>query len=78
MFRNIGWCNLVRIIEEELIAIGIVDDQEPITPRTLLNRNAPSLKFHAKSIQRSDLRLRFNIKRNEHQPLTNLLGPCVG
>ena len=40
--RNLRARSLVRIIEEELISIGIIDDQESITPRTILNPERPS------------------------------------
>ena len=35
--------SLGRIVEEELIAIGIIDHQKPVAPRTLLDRNALGL-----------------------------------
>ena len=33
---NLAGRSLVRIVEEELIAVGIIDHQEPVAPRTLL------------------------------------------
>src|ERR1700730_14668492 len=78
---NLAGCSLVRIVEEELIAVGIIDHQEPVAPRTLLDRNALSLEFPAQRVQRGDrglARLRLDVQRNEHQPLANLLRPRVG
>jgi acyl-CoA reductase-like NAD-dependent aldehyde dehydrogenase len=46
--------NLARIVEEELIAVGIIDHQEPVAPRTLLDRNALGLEFRAQRVQRGD------------------------
>ncbi len=34
--NNVAGCSLVRIVEEELIAVGIIDDQETVAPRTVL------------------------------------------
>src|ERR1700682_3890704 len=78
---NLAGCSLVRIVEEELIAVGIVDHQEPVAPRTLLDRNALGLEFRAQRVQRSDralARRRLDVQGNEHQPLANLLRPRVG
>jgi hypothetical protein len=61
-----------RIVEEELIAVGIVDHRDPVAPRTLLDRNAPGLEFRAQSVQRGDrglARRRLDVEGNEHQPL---------
>ena len=38
-------CTLARVVEEELIAIGIIDHQEPVTPRTALDGNALGLQL---------------------------------
>jgi hypothetical protein len=38
---------VARIVEEQLIAVGIVDHQELVAPRTLLDRNALGLEFRA-------------------------------
>src|SRR5215469_10819802 len=48
-----GW-SLVRIVEEELIAVEIIDHQQPIAPRTLLDRNALGLECRAQRVQRGD------------------------
>src|SRR5271165_2656512 len=74
-------CSLVRIVEEELIAVGIIDHQKPVAPRTLLDRNALGLEFRAQRVQRSDCglaRRRLDVHGDEHQPLANLLRPRVG
>src|ERR1035438_2311879 len=73
--------SLVGIVEEELIAVGIIDHQEPVAPPTLLDRNAFGLELRAQRVQRGDLglaRLRLDVQRNEDQPLANLLWPRVG
>ena len=51
--NSLAGCSLVRIIEEELIAVGIIDYQEPVSPRTLLDRNALGFEFRAQRVQRS-------------------------
>src|ERR1700754_4605658 len=51
---NPGGRSLTRIVEEELIAVGIIDHQEPVTPRTILDQNAPGLEFAAQRVQRGD------------------------
>src|ERR1700730_17925697 len=78
---NLAGRSLVRIVEEELIAVGIIDHQEPVAPRTLLDRNAPGLEFRAERVQRGNrglARRRLDVQGNEHQPLANLLRPRVG
>ena len=35
--------SLIRIVEEELIAVGIIDHEEAVAPRTLLDRNVLGL-----------------------------------
>src|SRR5258708_7863866 len=77
---NLAGCSLVRIVEEELIAVEIIDHQKPVAPRTLLDRNALGLEFCAQGVQRGDrglARLRLGVQGNEHQPLANLLRPRV-
>ena len=44
---NLAGRSLARIVEEELIAVGIIDHQEPVAPRTLLDRSALGLEFRA-------------------------------
>src|SRR5580698_11156472 len=70
--------SLARIVEEELIAVGIIDHQEAVAPRTLLDGSALGLEFRAQRVQRGDLRLRLGVQGNEHQPLANFLRPGVG
>src|ERR1700685_790253 len=45
---------LGRVVEEELIAVGIIDHQEAIAPRTFLDRNALGLEFRAQRVQSRD------------------------
>ncbi len=37
--RDLIGCGLVGVVEEQLIAVEINDDEEPVAPRTLLDRN---------------------------------------
>jgi len=58
-------CSFGRIVKEELIAVGIIDHQEPIAPRTLLHRHASGLKFPAQGIYcggRGFARVRLDIE----------------
>jgi hypothetical protein len=79
--NNLAGCSLVRIWEEELIAVGIIDHQEPVAPRTLLDRNAlasssarsgPKAAISASRVSGSTFTV-MNIS-----PLANLLWPLVG
>src|SRR5258708_24247675 len=66
---NLAGCSLVRIVEEELIAVEIIDHQKPVAPRTLLDRNAPGLEFCAQRVQCGDCALarrRLDVQRNEY------------
>src|SRR5262249_25151864 len=76
--NDLARCSLVRIVEEELIAVGIIDHQKSVAPRTLFDRNALGLEFRAQRVQRDDLGLALGIQGNEHQTLANLLRPMVG
>src|SRR6266436_8785411 len=79
--NNLAGRSFVRIVEEELIAVGIIDHQEPVAPRILLDRNALGLEFRAQRVQRGDSALApllLDVHGNEHQPLSNLLRPSVG
>src|SRR5579871_40288 len=73
--------SFARIGEEELITVGIIDHQEPVAPRALLNRNALGFKFDTQTVQRVDLglsRMRLDVEGNEHQSFADLLRPMVG
>src|SRR5579863_1635284 len=83
--NSVAGCSLGRVVEEELIAIRIIDHQKTVAPRTLLDRNAFGLEFRAQRVQHRDLlgdrclaRLPLGVDGNEHQALANLLGPRVG
>ena len=81
IFRNLGGGSLVRIVEEDLIAVRITDHQKPVAPRPLLDRNSLGFEFRAQRVQRGNLSLaclRLDVKGKEYQPLANLLRPCVG
>src|SRR5882672_3880265 len=69
IFNNLAGCSLVRIVEEELIAVGIIDHQKAVAPRTLLNRNVLGLEFRAQRVQRGDLRLRLGVQGKENNRL---------
>jgi hypothetical protein len=47
---SLAGCSLVRIVEEELIAVGIIDHQKPVSPRTLLDGNALGFEFRAQRV----------------------------
>jgi hypothetical protein len=66
---------------EELIAVGIIDYQEPVSPRTLLNWNSLGFEFRAQRVHRSDRTLGprwLDVQGNEHQPLAHLFRPRIG
>ena len=72
---------LGRIVEEELVAVGIVDHQKAVAPRAVLDRSALGLEFGAQCIQGGGRGLagrRLDVQGNEHQPLANFLRPGVG
>src|SRR5690349_13522979 len=74
-----GW-GLVWVVEEELVAVEVVDDEEFIAPPALLDRNPLGHEFCAKRVQCCDCslaRLRLDVQGNEHQPLANLFRPPV-
>src|SRR5262249_15915808 len=48
--------SLARVVEEELIAVGISNDQKAVTPRTILDGNAFGFELRAQGIQGGDLR----------------------
>src|SRR2546426_976582 len=76
---SLGW--LVRIVEEKLIAIEILDDQQPVAPEAVLDRDAAGFELGAQRVEPHDLglaRLRLDVQRNEHQALADLLRPLVG
>src|SRR5579871_3917541 len=69
---------LVWIVEKKLIAVEIIDHQEPVAPRTLLERNALGLEFGAQCVHRGACGLRcrgLDVQRNENQPVADLLWP---
>jgi hypothetical protein len=66
MFNNLAGSSLARVVEEELIAIGVIDHQETIAPLTFLDRNALGLEFRAQRVQSGDLRLRLEVQGNEY------------
>jgi len=71
----------MRIIEEELVAIGIFDHQESVAPRTVLDWDVPGHKFYTQSIQCNRCGLvgrRLDVQGNEHESLADLVRPLVG
>jgi len=44
----------VGSLKKGLITVGIMDYREPVSPRTLLGRNALGFKFRTQRVQRSD------------------------
>jgi hypothetical protein len=47
---NLAGRSLARIVKEKLVAVGIVDNQKPVAPRTILDRNAFGLEFCAQRV----------------------------
>src|ERR1041384_5654836 len=70
-------CGLVRIIEEELIPVRIIDDQEAVAPPTTLDHNTLGREFRAQHIDCGNLDLGLEVQGNEYQPLANFLRPRV-
>src|SRR6202453_2692987 len=80
IFNSLAGRSLGRVVEEELIAVGIVDHQEAVAPRTFLDRNTLGLEFGAQRVERGDPglgRLLFGVQRNENQPLVGFLRPTT-
>jgi hypothetical protein len=78
--NNLVGCSLVRIVEEELIAVGIIDNQKPVAPPAVLDRSAFGFEFSPQRIQGRDrglLGLRLDVQGDEHQPFADLLGPLA-
>src|SRR5262245_59092723 len=43
---------LVRIVEEKLVAVGILDHQQPVAPVPVLDRSAAALELDAQRVER--------------------------
>jgi len=74
-------CIVVRIVEEELVAVGVIDDQETVAPPALFERNAPGLEFCAQLIQRSGSGFGcwwLDVEGDEQQAFADLLRPGFG
>ena len=48
--RTLAGRSLARVIEEELIAVGIIDDEEAVAPTTIFDLDASGLEFGAESV----------------------------
>jgi hypothetical protein len=71
---------LVRIVEEKLVAVEILDHDQPVAPVAVLNGNAAGFELGAQRVQRRNLgvvRLGLNVQGNEHQTLADLLRPLL-
>src|SRR5687767_7368817 len=71
---------VVRIVEEELVAVEILDHQQPVAPVAVLDRNAAGLELGAQRIECRDrrfARLGLDVQGNEYQTLAHLLRPLV-
>src|SRR5258708_5160671 len=78
---SLAGSSLVRIVEEELIAVGIIDHQEPVTPPAVLDRSALGFELSPQRIEGRDrglVGLRLDVQGDEHQPFADLLGPLAG
>src|SRR3954468_15029935 len=70
----------VRVIEEKLVAVEILDNQQPVAPAAILHRSAAGFEFGAQGVERCHRRvvgLRLDIQGNEHQTLADLFWPLV-
>src|SRR6266481_5690988 len=79
--KSLAGYSLVRIVEEELIAVGIVDHQEPVAPPAVLDRSAPGFEFCPQRIEGRDrglMGLRLDVEGDEHQPFADFFGPLAG
>jgi hypothetical protein len=72
---------LVRIGEEKLVAVEILDHQHPVAPVAVPDGNAAGFELGAQRINRRDLglvRRWLDVQGNEHQPPAGLLRPLLG
>ena len=79
--KSLAGCSLVRIVEEELIAVGIIDHQKPVAPPAVLDRSALGFELSPQRIEGRDrglVGLRLDVQGDEHQPFADLLGPLAG
>src|SRR5437899_3771871 len=79
--KSLAGRSLVRIVEEELIAVGIIDHQEPVAPPAFLDRSALAFEISPQRIEgrhRGLVGLRLDVQGDEHQPSAELLGPLAG
>src|SRR5882672_2841795 len=71
---------LVRIVEEKLVAVEILDHQQLVAPAAVLDRKAAGFELGAQRVERHDrglVRLGLDVQGNEHQALADLLRPAV-
>jgi hypothetical protein len=67
-----------RVIEAKLIAVGIVDHEEPIAPRAVLHRNAVGFESCTERVECGDLSIWLGVEGDEDEALADLLGPVAG
>ncbi len=71
-----GW-DFIRVVEEQLVSVEIVDHQKPITPRTVLGRNTLGFELFSQRVQSSNLLLHRDVEGDEYQALARLLRPRI-
>src|ERR1700761_5776971 len=70
----------VWVVEEKLIAVGIVDDQEAVAPRAFFDRYSFTLKLFSQRVEGGGACLwcgRVDVERNEENSFADLAGPGV-
>ncbi len=66
--------------EEKLVAVEILDHQQPVGPVAILDRKAAGFELGAQCVERRDrglVRLGLDVQGNEHRTLADLLRPLV-
>src|SRR5579863_9496060 len=72
---------LVGVVEEELIAVGIVDYEKPVAPLTVTDCDASGFEFCAEGIECGDgvlVGLGLNVEGDEDESFADLVLPGLG
>src|SRR6185437_9709083 len=78
--NSLAGCSLVRIVEEKLISVGIIDHQKAVAPPAVLDWSAQGFEFSPQRFQGRDRGLAglwLDVQGDEHQPFADLLGPLA-
>jgi hypothetical protein len=62
--NNLAGFSLVRIVEEELIAVAIIDYQEPIAPPAVLDRSVLGFELSPQRIEGRDRAVQISGRRS--------------